>query len=57
MIVGENSRSGDLDVNITKAKQMTNVRSNAEVLVRLSPPRTLSLDQAISTSRRGNASR
>ena len=47
MIVGENSRSGDLDVNITKAKQMTNVRSNADVLVRLNPPRTLSLDQAI----------
>jgi GTP-binding protein len=47
MIVGENSRTGDLDVNITKAKQMTNVRSNAEVLVRLNPPRTLSLDQAI----------
>ncbi len=47
MIVGENSRSGDLDVNITRAKQMTNVRSNADVLVRLNPPRTLSLDQAI----------
>jgi GTP-binding protein len=47
MIIGENSRTGDLDVNITKAKQMTNVRSNAEVLVRLDPPRTLSLDQAI----------
>jgi GTP-binding protein len=47
MIVGENSRSGDLDVNITKAKQMTNVRSNADVLVRLAPPRTLSLDQAL----------
>ena len=47
MIVGENSRTGDLDVNITKAKQMTNVRSNADVLVRLNPPRTLSLDQAI----------
>jgi GTP-binding protein len=47
MIVGENSRSGDLDVNITKAKQMTNVRSNAEVLVRLNPPHRMSLDQAI----------
>jgi GTP-binding protein TypA/BipA len=47
MIVGENSRAEDLDVNITKAKQMTNVRSNADVLVRLNPPRTLSLDQAI----------
>ena len=47
MIVGENSRSGDLDVNITKAKQMTNVRSNADVLVRLNPPHRMSLDQAI----------
>jgi GTP-binding protein TypA/BipA len=47
MIVGENSRADDLDVNITKAKQMTNVRSNAEVLVRLNPPHQLGLDQAI----------
>jgi GTP-binding protein TypA/BipA len=47
MIVGENARAEDLDVNITRAKQMTNVRSNAEVLVRLSPPRVLSLDQAL----------
>ncbi len=47
MIVGENSRSGDLDVNVTKAKQMTNVRSNADVLVRLNPPHRMSLDQAI----------
>ena len=47
MVVGENSRADDLDVNITKAKQMTNVRSNAEVLVRLNPPHTMSLDQAI----------
>jgi len=47
MIVGENSRSDDLDVNVTKAKQMTNVRSNADVLVRLDPPRLMSLDQAI----------
>jgi GTP-binding protein len=47
MIIGENSRADDLDVNITKAKQMTNVRSNAEVLVRLDPPRMMSLDQAI----------
>ena len=47
MIVGENARTEDLDVNICKAKQMTNVRSNAEVLVRLAPPRQLSLDQAL----------
>jgi GTP-binding protein len=47
MLVGENARAEDLDVNITKAKQMTNVRSNADVLVRLAPPRILSLDQAL----------
>jgi len=47
MIVGENARAEDLDVNISKAKQMTNVRSNADVLVRLAPPRLLSLDQAL----------
>jgi GTP-binding protein len=47
MLVGENARAEDLDVNITKAKQMTNVRSNADVLVRLAPPRLLSLDQAL----------
>jgi GTP-binding protein len=47
MLVGENARAEDLDVNITKAKQMTNVRSNADVLVRLAPARLLSLDQAL----------
>ncbi|MFI5050873.1 MAG: translational GTPase TypA [Gaiellales bacterium] len=47
MIVGENARAEDLDVNISKDKQMTNVRSNADVLVRLAPPRLLSLDQAL----------
>jgi GTP-binding protein len=55
MIVGENSRSGDLDVNITKAKQMTNVRSNADVLVRLNPPHRMSLDQAIEYIQEGEA--
>jgi GTP-binding protein TypA/BipA len=48
MIVGENARSDDLDVNATREKQLTNVRSStAEVLVRLVPHRTLSLDQAL----------
>jgi GTP-binding protein len=55
MIVGENSRTGDLDVNITKAKQMTNVRSNADVLVRLNPPHRMSLDQAIEYIQDGEA--
>ena len=48
MIVGENSRSDDLDVNAVKEKHLTNIRSStADVLVRLMPPRLLSLDQAL----------
>jgi GTP-binding protein len=48
MIVGENSRSDDMDVNITKERKLTNVRqSTAEELERLIPPRLLSLEQAL----------
>ncbi len=48
MIVGENSRADDMDVNITKEKKLTNVRSStAEVLERLIPPRRLSLEQSL----------
>jgi GTP-binding protein TypA/BipA len=48
MIVGENARADDLDVNATREKHLTNVRqSTAEVLVRLVPHRQLSLDQAL----------
>jgi GTP-binding protein len=48
MIVGENARAEDLDVNATREKHLTNIRSStAEVLVRLVPHRTLSLDQAL----------
>jgi GTP-binding protein len=48
MIVGESSRSDDMDVNPVKEKKLTNMRSvAAEELVRLSPPRTLSLEQAL----------
>jgi GTP-binding protein TypA/BipA len=48
MIVGENARAEDLDVNATKEKKLTNIRSStAEELVRLIPPRRLSLDQAL----------
>ncbi len=48
MIVGENSRSDDLDVNAVKEKHLTNHRSStADELVRLVPPRRLSLDQAL----------
>ncbi|HXO08701.1 MAG TPA: translational GTPase TypA, partial [Solirubrobacteraceae bacterium] len=48
MIVGENSRQEDLDVNATKEKHLTNMRSStADELVRLVPKRELSLDQAL----------
>ncbi len=48
MIVGENSRAEDMDVNITREKKLTNVRSStAEVLERLVPPRRLSLEQSL----------
>ncbi len=48
MIVGENSRSDDMDVNIAKEKKLTNMRqSTGEELERLIPPRQLSLEQAL----------
>ena len=48
MIVGENARAEDLDVNASKPKKLTNVRAaSAEELVRLIPPRPLSLEQAL----------
>jgi GTP-binding protein len=48
MIVGENARSEDLDVNPTKEKHQTNVRAaSADILVRLAPPTRLSLEGAL----------
>ncbi len=48
MIVGENARAEDLDVNAVKEKHLTNIRSStADELVRLVPKRELSLDQAL----------
>jgi GTP-binding protein len=48
MIVGENSRSDDMDVNITKERKLTNMRSStAEELERLIPPRRMSLEQSL----------
>jgi GTP-binding protein len=48
MIVGENSRADDMDVNITKEKQQTNVRSStADNFEKLVPPRRLSLEQCL----------
>jgi GTP-binding protein len=48
MVVGENSRGEDMDVNITKEKKLTNMRSStSDELERLVPPRKLSLEQAL----------
>jgi GTP-binding protein len=48
MIVGENARSVDLDVNIVKEKKLTNMRaSTADEAIRLVSPRILNLEQAI----------
>jgi GTP-binding protein len=48
MIVGENSRGEDMDVNIVKEKQQTNMRAaGSENTVRLTPPRRLSLEHAL----------
>jgi GTP-binding protein len=48
MIVGENARDADLNVNIVKEKKLTNMRaSSADDAIRLVPPRLLNLEQAI----------
>jgi len=48
MVIGEHQRPGDLAVNVCKKKHLTNMRSsNRDIEVRLSPPRQMSLDEAI----------
>ena len=48
MVIGENARPDDLDVNVTKEKKLTNMRaSTAEEALRLVPPRLLNLEQSI----------
>jgi GTP-binding protein len=48
MIVGENSRDNDLDVNITKEKKLTNMRaSTADEGIKLTPPRIMNLEQSL----------
>ncbi len=48
MVVGENSRPGDIVVNVCKKKHLTNVRAaRGEMEIRLTPPRQMSLDEAI----------
>jgi GTP-binding protein len=48
MVVGENARSGDMDVNPTKEKKLTNIRTHAhDEALRLTPPRPLTLEAAL----------
>ena len=48
MIVGENARSDDMDVNITREKKLTNVRSSTgDELERLIPPKNMAMEQAL----------
>jgi GTP-binding protein len=48
MIVGENARPGDMNVNATKAKQLSNIRTHShDESLRLTPPRALTLESAI----------
>src|SRR6267143_310247 len=48
MIVGENARDNDLDVNITKEKKLTNMRaSTSDEAVKLTPPRIMNLEQSL----------
>jgi GTP-binding protein len=48
MVVGENARSGDMDVNVTKEKKLTNIRTHAhDEALRLTPPRPMTLESAI----------
>ncbi|HYI14154.1 MAG TPA: translational GTPase TypA [Thermomicrobiales bacterium] len=48
MIVGQNARGDDLTVNVCKAKKLTNMRSSSgDIMVRLTPPVSLSLEQAL----------
>jgi len=48
MIVGENARAGDMDVNPTKEKKLTNIRTHAhDEALRLTPPRPLTLEAAL----------
>jgi len=48
MVIGENARTADMDVNVTKEKKLTNMRqSTADDALRLVPPRLLNLEQSI----------
>jgi GTP-binding protein len=52
MVVGENARAEDMDVNITKEKQLTNMRqSTSDVFERMTPPRKLTLEESLEFAR------
>jgi GTP-binding protein len=52
MVVGENARGEDMDVNITKEKKLTNIRSStAESFENLVPPRRLTLEESLEFAR------
>ena len=52
MIVGENSRSDDMDVNITKEKQLTNMRAaSSDTFENMTPPRNLTLEESLEFAR------
>ncbi|WP_430592548.1 translational GTPase TypA [Humidisolicoccus flavus] len=52
MVIGENSRADDMDVNITKEKKLTNIRnSTGDELERLTPPKQLSLEESLEFAR------
>ena len=48
MIIGENARENDLNVNIVKEKHLTNIRSStSDIAVKIIPPRLMSLEQSL----------
>ena len=52
MIVGENSRADDMDVNITKEKKLTNMRAaSSDTFENLTPPRDLTLEESLEFAR------
>ena len=58
MIIGEHNRDNDLEVNPLKGKQLTNIRTTSkDEAIRLTPPKKLSLEQALSILPTMNMSR
>jgi GTP-binding protein len=52
MVVGENARADDMDVNVTKEKQLNNIRSStSEILEKMTPPRDMTLEECLEFAR------